>query len=245
MSQETSNPRPPVRFAPVRIFAVLLTLGVAFILGQAVQGLSEEPGGLTGEVAENVETSGVEHPVTAVLLNFRAYDTFLEVGVLLLAVLGVLAVRREDGLTSAREMRGSRLNEDPMLEWLVRLLAPVMVLAGGYLLWLGTSAPGGAFHAGSMLAAAGVILRMAGHPSIAIVRTGLLRLALLLGFIAFLITAFGTLLFGGALLQLPETGAGLVILAIELAVTVSIAFTLVALFVGGQSVPADETDEAA
>jgi multisubunit Na+/H+ antiporter MnhB subunit len=243
LSRKTSNDKPTVRFAPARIVAVLLTLGVAVILAQAVQGLSEEPGGLTDVAAGRVEESGVEHPVTAVLLNFRAYDTFLEIGVLLLAALGVLAVRREDGLASAREMPGSRLHNDPMLQWLVRLLAPVMMLAGGYLLWLGTSAPGGAFHAGAMLAAAGVILRMAGHPSIAMFNTGMLRVALLVGFIAFLITAFGTLLFGGGLLELPQTGTGLIILFIELAVTVSIAFTLVALFVGGQTVPGDGTDE--
>jgi hypothetical protein len=41
---------------------------------------------------------------------------------------------------------------------------------------------------------------------------------------------------------LPQTGTGLIILFIELAVTVSIAFTLVALFVGGQTVPGDGTD---
>lgn len=238
-----SNDKPIVRFAPARIFAVLLTLGVAGILFRAVDGLSEEPGGLTEVVAERVDESGVHYPVTAVLLNFRAYDTFLEVGVLLLAVLGVLAVRRADDLRSARDMPDSRLHDDPMLEWLVRLLAPVMVLAGGYLLWLGTSAPGGAFHAGAMLAAAGVILRMAGHPSIASAHVGVLRVALLVGLIAFLITAFGTLLFGGALFELPETGTGLVILSIELALTISIACTLAALFVGGQHFPDDRADE--
>ncbi|MFN2442615.1 MAG: sodium:proton antiporter, partial [Thermoanaerobaculia bacterium] len=40
---------------------------------------------VTGQLSD----SGVEHPVTAVLLNFRGYDTFLEMGVLLLAVLSI------------------------------------------------------------------------------------------------------------------------------------------------------------
>ena len=43
-------------------------------------------------VAAHMAESGVEHPVTAVLLNFRGYDTLLEVAVLLLALLGVLTV---------------------------------------------------------------------------------------------------------------------------------------------------------
>jgi multisubunit Na+/H+ antiporter MnhB subunit len=37
--------------------------------------------------------SGVDHPVTAVLLNFRSYDTLLEIAVLLLAVVVALALR--------------------------------------------------------------------------------------------------------------------------------------------------------
>ena len=46
---------------------------------------------LPGQVLTQLEASGVTHPVTAVLLNFRGYDTLLEVVVLLLALLGVLA----------------------------------------------------------------------------------------------------------------------------------------------------------
>lgn len=42
--------------------------------------------------ADNFPPSGVGNPVTAVLLNFRAYDTLLEVAVLLAAVFAVLPV---------------------------------------------------------------------------------------------------------------------------------------------------------
>ena len=49
-----------------------------------------------------METSGVRNPVTAVLLNFRGYDTLLEMGVLLVALLGVwslgTAARTEESL---------------------------------------------------------------------------------------------------------------------------------------------------
>ncbi len=46
--------------------------------------------------------SGVEHPVTAVLLNFRGYDTLLEIAVLLLALLVMLAVSpREEAAAAA------------------------------------------------------------------------------------------------------------------------------------------------
>ena len=38
-------------------------------------------------VAAHLAESGVTHPVTAVLLNYRGYDTLLEIAVLLLALL--------------------------------------------------------------------------------------------------------------------------------------------------------------
>ena len=87
MSGQQTTPRPgeaPKRFTRGWYLRVALTLLVAFVLLQAAQGLSEEPGGLTTDATEAIDESGVSHPVTAVLLNFRAYDTFLEVGVLIL-----------------------------------------------------------------------------------------------------------------------------------------------------------------
>jgi multisubunit Na+/H+ antiporter MnhB subunit len=227
----------PIRVGPTRILALILSLTVAFVLIQAVLDVTEEPNGLAREASENLAESGVSHPVTAVLLNFRAYDTFLEVGVLLLAALGVLAVRREHDLSASRVMAYSRLHDDPVLALLVRLLAPLLVLAGGYLLWLGSFAPGGAFQAGAMLAAAGVTIRMAGHPSVAAFQEGTLRRLLLFGFVVFLLVALGAVMLGENMLELPVTGAGLIILAVEAAVTLSIGVTLVALFVGAQPLP--------
>lgn len=239
---------PPVSgtgsFSLTRLVRLLLALGVGVALVLVALDLPEEPGGLTGEVSERMEDSGVSHPVTAVLLNFRAYDTFLEVGVLVLAVLGVMAVRRESDLRSSARMVASPLFSDPVLGWLVRLLAPVLVLAGGYLLWLGSFAPGGAFQAGAMLAGAGVALRMSGHPSISLLSRGWLRVLLLAGFIVFLIVAAGTMLFLGNLLEMPNRGAGLLILVIETFLTVSIAVTLATLFVGAKSPYQGDGDDA-
>jgi multisubunit Na+/H+ antiporter MnhB subunit len=233
----------PARFTRGWLVRVALTLLVAYVLLQAAQGISEEPGGLTTEATEAIDGSGVSHPVTAVLLNFRAYDTFLEVGVLVLAALGVLAVRRESDLSAARLMSHSPLYDDPVLTWLVKLLTPLLVLAGGYLLWIGTSAPGGAFQAGAMLAAAGVALRMSGHPAVAVFRAGVLRVLLLAGFGVFMLVAVLTMFLQPNMLQLPVRGTGLTILAIETAVSLSIAVTLVALFVGAKTLPGETGPE--
>ena len=75
-----------VRSIPFILISVL-TLLLTAALGYAVWTLPSDGAGLGNDVAANLDRSGVSNPVTAVLLNFRGYDTLLEVMVLLLAPL--------------------------------------------------------------------------------------------------------------------------------------------------------------
>ena len=205
---------------PWLLLPLLLALTVG--LGYTVLTLPDHAGGLQKMVAEKMEVSGVSNPVTAVLLNFRGYDTLLEMVVLLLALLGVWSL----GVPSLR------IENPPgaVLDTLVRLLMPVLILVAGYLLWVGAHAPGGAFQAGSVLGAAGVLLLLTGwrlHTSLAALP---LRLVLVAGPGAFLAIALFTLLTEGQFLEYPEAHAGMLILILETAATVSIGVTLAALF---------------
>ena len=65
----------------VRLLAAALSLAVGGLVAWAVLGLPESAG-LREAVTAQMDRSGVSHPVTAVLLNFRGYDTLLEVAVL-------------------------------------------------------------------------------------------------------------------------------------------------------------------
>lgn len=217
---ETAGAARGLRAIPL-LFPVLL---LAASLGYVVWSLPPDNAGLGAEVAANLDASGVSHPVTAVLLNFRGYDTLLEMMVLLLALLGAwslggAAVRRESA-------------PDPVLDTLSRLLAPLLILVAAYLLWAGAHAPGGAFQAGAVLAAAGVLLRLAGWRLPAALGGLPLRLVLVMGPGVFLALAVLTLLLEGKLLQFPPAWAGRLILVIETAATVSIGVTLAALFLG-------------
>ena len=181
------------------------------------------PGRVVPEaVAASLDHSGVLHPVTAVLLNFRGYDTLLEVAVLLLAVLGVLAV----GGAGAVRRAGPG---EPVLQTMARLLVPLMILAAGYLLWAGAHRPGGAFQAAAVLAAAAALLHLAGLLP-AWTRPGvLLRLGLAGGFVIFLLVA-AAMLADGELLRYPRAGAKALILLIEVGLTVSLGLSLAGLF---------------
>jgi multisubunit Na+/H+ antiporter MnhB subunit len=205
---------------------VVVLLLVAAGLGYGVLSLPTDAQGLRAEVAANLESSGVSNPVTAVLLNFRGYDTLLELIVLLLALLGV----RSLGGTAI----GLEPAPGPVLDTLTRLLVPVLILVAAYLLWVGAHAPGGAFQAGSVLGAAGVLLLLAGwRPQDALTALSL-RVILLAGPGVFLALAVLTLLIEGGMLHYPPAQAGILILLLETAATFSIGATLVALFLGGE-----------
>ncbi len=179
-------------------------------------------------VAAHLPASGVAHPVTAVLLNFRGYDTLLEIGVLVLAVLGVLAVR----LAAADTGGAQPAPAGAVLGALADLLVPIMMLVAGYLLWAGAHRPGGAFQAGAVLAAAGVLLRLAGRLPALLPPHFWLRAGLLVGFAVFLAVALAASGAGAALLEYPAGYAGALILLIEASLMISIALILISLFVG-------------
>jgi len=204
------------------LLPLLVTLAAG--LAYAVLSLPEQPQQLPKLVINNMNESGVSHPVTAVLLNFRGYDTLLELVVLLLALLAVWSLN-----LPAAEPRST---PNRVLDTLTHLLTPLLILITAYLLWIGAHAPGGAFQAGSVLAAAAVLLMLAGWRIPAKLIGLPLRIILITGPAMFIIIAVLTLLFDGQLLKYPPAQAGLFIAIIETVATLSIAATLAALFLG-------------
>ena len=208
------------------LYLLPLLLLLALGLGYAVLSMPEQNFGLRKAVNDNLAASGVSNPVTAVLLNFRGYDTFLEMVVLLLALLGVWSIgdRNPPYDTSSGAVLGN----------LVRFLVPILIVVAGYLLWVGAHAPGGAFQAGSLLGAAGVMLLLTGWRVPGFFVSLPLRILLVAGSGAFLLTGLFTLLVEKNMLQYPQSAAGVLILIIETAATLSIGVTLMALFVGSR-----------
>ncbi|MBN2505978.1 MAG: sodium:proton antiporter [Verrucomicrobia bacterium] len=205
----------------------LLSLGLAAGLSWAVMRLPDAPAGLTAAALAQLPESGVTNPVTAVLLNYRGYDTLLEVGVLLLAMTGVWSLRRG-------EWPAGDLRDRPLLMSLLRVLLPMLVLAAGYLLWIGAFAPGGAFQGGALLGGALVLALLGGLARRLLRQEPLLRAGLALGVLAF--AAAGALALGltGRLLQYPRGHGGAWIMGIELATLISVGLTLGLLYLGGR-----------
>ena len=216
------------RYRPFAVMgAVVVATVVAILLVWAIVSLPPASAGLSAQVRGNLIHSGVQAEVTAVLLNFRGYDTLLEVSVLLVALLGVWY------LGPFHKPR-STLAPGPVLDNLVRFLTPVMILVTGYVLWLGGHTSGGAFQAGALLAGTGVLLRVARPEWLPLSDSRWFRILLVAGPALFVLVAAGVMLLSGAMLEYPREYAGSLILLIEAASTLSIGAILTMLFAGGR-----------
>ena len=210
---------------------VSLTVGLAIIVTQA----GDAAPGLREAAAVALPDSGVENPITAVLLNFRSYDTLLEIAVLLLVVIAVMPIN-----STVTPIPGN-VSTSPVLAVLIRLLVPVIVLFSAFLLWVGAYAPGGAFQAGALLAGAGVLLSLAGRRRL-MFATSHVRWVLVGGLGMFLIVGVAVMGSTGTFLEYPGPAAGALILLIETAATITIAATLLLLY-ATLAVPASSQQE--
>ena len=219
---QAGSAQPPASLA-LQLPATLFCLLVFLLLIKAVLPLPDGPLILPELVKLHLADSGVSHPVTAVLLNFRAWDTLLELLVLLLALMGVRQLYTHERRIPAPW---------PLLASWSRVLAPLTVLFGAYLLWRGSSAPGGAFQAGALLAAGMVVLRLNHLLPELHWQHWLIRILVNGGALFFLAVAAACHWLGDSFLRYPADWSGTLILAIEIVATLSIAATLTLLVVG-------------
>jgi multisubunit Na+/H+ antiporter MnhB subunit len=211
-----------------RLSRLAFALGVFVLLCIVVGAVAAAPleaVGMRDLSLSALPVSGVTNPVTAVLLNHRAYDTLLELTVLLVAVVGTWS-QRVPRTTFETTPVG------PVLLGATRLLVPLSVLIGGYLLWRGSHVPGGAFQAGAVLAGAGVLLLLIEHPMPRRWGTWPLRLGLASGVLFFTLVGLSATLGDDPFLFHRDEGAARRIVAIEIVATVAIAVALVALLSG-------------
>lgn len=216
----------------LRLVAGIGSGAVALLLAAAVIALPPGRRGLVPQVEDRLQDHGVSNPVTGVLLDFRAYDTLMESIVLLVALVAVWALTPASAWGGVPGMR-QRARPDGVLAMFGRLLPPIGLVVAIYLVWAGSSQPGGAFQAGTVLAAVWLLVVMAGIYDEPRVSSGWLRVALVAGpavFLAIGIAGLGA----GALLAYPDEYAYGLILLIEFTLTFSIAATL-ALLVAGRA----------
>ncbi len=217
--------------APLRIVAGGVSILVAAGLAAIVLLLPIPAPTLAPEAAAKIALTGLANPVTAVLMAYRAIDTLLEVVVLLLALLGIWSLA-PDRFWPGRPGVLQREDPDRILVFFGRVLPPIGVLVGVHLFWVGSVAPGGEFQSATVLAAMWILAMMAGLVDTTPIDKRWLRLVLTIGPAVFLAIGLAGFAMAGSFLAYPPDHAKLLIVAIELPVTLSIATILVLLVAG-------------
>ncbi len=216
---------------PWRLASGAVCVLVTVALAAVVLLLPEPAPSLAPQAMAEIAATGLGNPVTAVLMAYRAIDTLLEVVVLLLALIGVWSLT-PDRFWGGRPGLPQNADRDGVLAFLGRLLPPFGILVGIHIFWIGSEAPGGEFQGATILAAMWVLAMIAGLAAAPAVSWRRLRLLLVVGPVVFLAVGLAGFAVAGAFLAYPQPYAKLVILAIEVPLTLSIAATLALLVAG-------------
>jgi multisubunit Na+/H+ antiporter MnhB subunit len=214
-----------------RVLALLVSAAITGALALVVLQLPVPAPTLAREVAAELGRTGVNNPVTGVLLGFRALDTLLESIVLVLALIGAWSLT-PDAFWGGRPGVHQRTDPNGLFAYFARLLPPVGLVVAVYIFWAGADHPGGKFQSATILAAMWLLILMAGLADAPATSGRWLRLGLVLGPLAFIGVGFAGMLVPGAFLAYPEGLSKPVIIVLETALMPTLVLVLGLLLAG-------------
>ncbi len=109
--------------------------------------------------SENVfEETGSKNFVTAIYLDYRLFDSLFEAGILLIAVSGVMWISKHTIKEKNANFMLDKYKTPELFITFSRLLYPIMLAFGLYVIINGHLSPGGGFQGGAIVATAILIL---------------------------------------------------------------------------------------
>lgn len=183
---------------------------------------------LRDEVADAMAGTPPEHEITAVLLDFRSYDTLLEATIVLVAAVGALSLSGPaDGIETSATTPD--LTADPAVRGVLTLLIPALLLLAGWILFAGSYETGGAFQAAAVLTGAAVLAVLSGNrPRLLAGAAG--RVLVTSGVVGFLVLAVVGLVGSGQWLAVDRPGAGGLIVGVETVLAIGLGAGLTVIF---------------
>ena len=252
-----SPPNPPEERRATRVRRILGAAAFPALLLGLVLGMSELPE--FGDPASPASThvsprfiedaaaeTGAANMVTAVLADYRGYDTLGEAAVIFAAGLGCLVILAAAGPRPDLPAAGmSHPFGSVIMDAVARILVPVVLLFAVYVLVHGHVSPGGGFQGGVLFGSGLIMMRLiwgpGGQDRAVPVFGPSLRGSLILacaGILAYVGIGLAAMAFGGEFLNYGTLPLGgdpahvreLATLGIEAAVFLTVAGTVVVLF---------------
>ncbi len=161
-------------------------------------------------IAETGVDTEVPNMVTAVLADYRGFDTMFETVVIFIAGIAIIAILKRAGSEAEKPVR-KRKNEvaaepDLIVTHTVRLLVPVIQLFAFYVLAHGHVSPGGGFQGGVIMGASFILVALAWDLPKAMDRLSVDRAIMLAGVGILIYAGIGLLsmMLGGEFLDYAE-----------------------------------------
>jgi len=104
------------------------------------------------------QQTGSNNLVTAILLDYRLFDSLFEAGILLIAVSGVIWISKHDIEEKNAKFMIDKYKTPDLFVTFSRLVYPLMLTFGFYVVINGHLSPGGGFQGGTIVATAILIL---------------------------------------------------------------------------------------
>ena len=112
-------------------------------------------------VGEGRDQTGAVNTVAGMILDYRAFDTLGESFVLFTATCAVLLLLEQSKNTPLKKRETFTYSNDPIVCTIVKILTPIIIIFGIYVLFNGHLSPGGGFSGGSVLGAGFILFAMA------------------------------------------------------------------------------------
>lgn len=147
---------------------VLVVISIFFIyVSFSLSTLPSTYGGIANVIVKNtIEKTGAINAVTAIVFDFRGYDTLGESFVLFTAVTGSAAILRTHKKAVEKskeedEVQKEIVYRDSVIQSTANIVLPVSLSLGAYVILHGHLSPGGGFQGGVLIAASIAIVFLA------------------------------------------------------------------------------------
>ena len=143
-----------------RVVLLVMLLGILYVFIESMVDLRSiyNDFGKQYFLAHGFQETGSQNLVTGIYLDYRLFDSLFEAGILLIAVSGVMWISQHSIQEKNASFMIDKQKTPELFVTFSRLLYPLMLMFGFYVIINGHTSPGGGFQGGAIVATAILIL---------------------------------------------------------------------------------------